>query len=144
MPATTCDRYVPHAGEQLAETAIGESRGNDDAGGSNTSRLQVDERKDEGRESESAQAERRRVGELALRDRSEGTGLELTTEGSVITLSGVDTGKRTVAEASGGLCCVVLLLCHLARVNGGTAILAIAVVFLVIAIRGVWVVGSHV
>jgi hypothetical protein len=73
--------YIPHAREQLNKSTIAKRKSNNEVGRSNTAGLEVDQGEDESSEGESGQAQRRRVGELAVRDLLVQTGLKLTTEG---------------------------------------------------------------
>jgi hypothetical protein len=73
--------YIPHAGQQLDQTTIAKGQPDDDAGIGDVARAHVDAAEHERGQGETAQAERRRVTELALADRPVQTRLELTTEG---------------------------------------------------------------
>lgn len=88
---------LPHACEKLDETAVAKRKGNNDARRRNIARVHVDAREHKRGEGESAEAKRRRVGELALlcRCRPPETGLELTTKGGQPRLIiVVDVGHR--------------------------------------------------
>jgi len=92
-----CSIYVPHAGEKLDETTIGESRTDDKIWLRDTTSAQVDEGQNESGEGESAQTERSWVGELAVGDGPVGTGLEFTTKGRKtdrVASVGVDVCQR--------------------------------------------------
>lgn len=107
-------RNLPHAGEQLNETTITESQSDDNVGSGDVASTHVDAAQHESGERESTQTQRSRVGELALLNRPEQTGLHLTSEGrEVVTLTGVGPGQRTIAKAGGGLGNLVLLVGHL-------------------------------
>lgn len=118
--ARRCDN-LPHTSQQLDETTITESEADDDVGRGKTASTHVDGTQDESRERESAQAERSRVGELAVLNRLVQTGLELTTEGAEASVLGVDLGQRPIAEASSGASNFVLFGRHL-RVNGSAIV----------------------
>lgn len=108
---------LPHTSQQLDETTITESETDDNVGSSKTTSAHVNGTQDESGEGESAQAERSRVGELAVLDRLVQTGLELTTEGTEASVLGVDLGQGPISEARSGASNFVLLGRHL-RVDG--------------------------
>ena len=96
--------YVPHAGEELNKTTIGESNTDDNVGDVQVTGVKVDAREDEGSEGESAETQRSRVGELAFLDWAVETGLEFTTEGRQPGLSsGVDTSHGVVPAVEDSL-----------------------------------------
>lgn len=72
--------YIPHSGEQLHKPTIAKSERNDKVWRRDAPRLEVDQGQHKGGQGESAQAQRRRVGELAVLHALPETGLELTTE----------------------------------------------------------------
>ena len=72
---------LPHAGKQLNETTIAERGANHDIGRSSAACAQVDEREQESGQGESAETERRWVGNLLVLDLFVNTRLEATTEG---------------------------------------------------------------
>ena len=108
---------LPHTSQQLDETTVTESESDDNVGRGDTASVHVDGAQNEGGEGESAQAERSRVGELAFLDGLVQTGLELTTEGTEASLTGIDVSQRPITEASSGASNFVLLSRHL-RLNG--------------------------
>lgn len=57
---------IPHASQQLDQTAVGVGEGNDNVGLLNTASLHVDGRKDKRGQGESAQSQGSGVGELAV------------------------------------------------------------------------------
>ena len=73
--------HVPHASKKLNKTTISKSKRNDNVRSRNAPRFHVDQRQNKSGESESREAKRRRVGELAVRWAVE-TRLKFTTEGS--------------------------------------------------------------
>lgn len=75
------DGHLPHAGEQLDETAVGKGRADDDVGGGGAACAQVDESQQEGGQGESAEAQRGRVGDAAVLELLEQTGLQFTAKG---------------------------------------------------------------
>ena len=94
--------HIPHASKQLHETAVPERRADNQAGPRDAARAQVDEREHERGESESAEAERRRVGELAALRRLVRTGLEFTSEsGQTDRVAGIDVCERVAAVVVG-------------------------------------------
>lgn len=95
-------RHIPHAGEQLNETSIPVGKSNNETRRANAFCVDVDQRQDESRESESTETERSRVGELAVRWAVE-TRLEITTEGSKahLRIVGSDVGKRVATVVVG-------------------------------------------
>ena len=105
-------RYIPHTSQQLDKTTITESRTDDNVRLSDVPSTHVDSRKDESSQGESRQAQRSRVGKLALLDRPVQTGLEFTTERRKTSLSRVDLGQRTVAKAGSSTGNLVLLGGH--------------------------------
>jgi hypothetical protein len=119
--------YIPHAGEQLDKTTVAERQGDDYVGRRDIPCAHVDKTQDESSEGESAQAEGGGIGELAALDRLVQTGLELTTEGGQGGLCGVDVGERSVSEAGGSACDLVLFSGHLglhgSAVGGGAGVL---------------------
>ena len=94
--------YLPHAGQQLDETTITISGGDNDVGRRDVTGFHVDGTQDECGEGESTQAQRSRIAELARVDRLVQTGLELTTEGTEVGLGSVDMRQRAVTKAGGG------------------------------------------
>lgn len=112
---------LPHTSQQLDETTITESETDDNVGSSKTTSAHVDGTQDESGEGESAQAERSRVGELAVLDRLVQTGLELTTEGTEASVLGIDLGQGPISEASSGASNFVLLGRHL-QVDGSSIV----------------------
>jgi hypothetical protein len=99
------DSHFPHASKQLNETTISESQTNDNVVRRDTTGSHVDQTQEESGEGESAETQRRRVGELALLDRLVQTRLEFTSEGAQVGLLGVDVSHGSVAEtrsSSGG------------------------------------------
>lgn len=89
---------LPHAGKKLDETTVSESSTDDDVGVLESTGTQVNARQDESSQSESAQAERCRVGELPSLGGLVETGLEFTTEGRKTNgVPSVDMSKRVAA-----------------------------------------------
>lgn len=94
--------HIPHACEQLNESTISKSEGNDEVRRSNATGLEVDQGEHEGGEGESRQAQRSRVGELPLGDGLVETGLEFTTEGrKACGLAGVGVEEGVSAKVVG-------------------------------------------
>jgi hypothetical protein len=114
------DSHFPHTSEQLDETTITESETDDDVGSGETASAHVDGAQDESGERESAQAERSRVGELAVHHGLVQTGLELTPEWAKASVL-VDVSQRPIAEASSGASNFVLLGRHL-RMDGNSIV----------------------
>lgn len=77
--------HFPHTSKQLHEATIAKRQADNNVGGGDVSRLQVDQAEDEGSQRESRQAERTGVGEFPER-RLVGSNAHLTTEGRVETL----------------------------------------------------------
>jgi hypothetical protein len=75
------EQNIPHTSEKLDKTSIAVGKSNNDAGRTDASCVDVDQRQNEGGKSESRETKRRRVGELAVWWAVE-TRLEFTTEGS--------------------------------------------------------------
>jgi len=73
--------YLPHTSEKLDETSIAVGEGNDNVRMVNILSIEIDERQDEGGESEGGKTKRSRVGEGLLGLAIE-TRLEFTTKGS--------------------------------------------------------------
>ena len=91
-------KYVPHAGQELTQAAIREGRANDDIWLCQTARANVDQAQNKGRQSETAQAERRGIGELAVVGGPVETWLELTTKGwQASRIASVDVRERVPA-----------------------------------------------
>jgi hypothetical protein len=111
--------YVPHAGKQLNETAITESKSDHDVRSRDVPGTDVDSTQHESGEGESAQAERCRIGEFATFNGLVQTGLELSTEGGQRSVHGVDMGEGSVAEACGSAGHLVLFGGQLG-LHGGT------------------------
>lgn len=96
------DESLPHAGEELDETAIPKGQGDYDVGHGDAARVEVDGREHKRGERKGAQTERRRVGELARLDGAVQTGLELTAEGGQASVgAGVDVGHGVVVLVVG-------------------------------------------
>lgn len=74
------EQDVPHAGEELDETSVSEGEGDGDVGRSDAASVEVDARKDEGREGESRKTQWRWVGELSVLVGLPQSGLERATE----------------------------------------------------------------
>lgn len=113
-------RNIPHARTQLNEAAIAKGSADDDVGLGDVGGPHVDAAQHESGQRESAEAQRRRVGELAVLDRV-ATGLGLTTEGRQGSLGRVDSRQRTVAKARSRLGHVLgrHLGSHVGAVGGG-------------------------
>lgn len=99
--------HFPHASKQLNKTTIAESQSDHNVGLSDVARTHVDRAQHESGEGESRQAQRGWVTELAVLDRLVQTGLELTTEGTQLSLSGVDVSERAISEARSSPGCVL-------------------------------------
>lgn len=86
----------------MNESTISKSESNDEVGRGNATGLEVDQGEHEGGEGESRQAQRSRVGELALGDGLVETGLEFTTEGGkTCRLAGVGVEEGVSAKVVG-------------------------------------------
>lgn len=90
MHRTRSRRYIPHAGKQLNDTTVGKGRPDDDVGLGDVTGAHVDAAQHEGGEGEGAEAQRGRVGKLAVLDGAVQAGLEFTSEGGQARLLGVD------------------------------------------------------
>ena len=126
--------YLPHASEQLNKPTISESKTDDDVGCSDSSSADIDERQHKGRQGESAQSQRSRVGELPLCYRSIGTRLEFTSKGRETRLGRVDVGKRSVPKAGSSFGSFMLLMGHLA--SNSIALDCVVVLFVMLRIGG--------
>lgn len=112
-------KYIPHTSQQLDKTTITESQSDNNVGLSDISGTHVDCAQHESGEGESAQAQRSRVTELAALNGLVQTGLELTTEGTELSLSGVDVSQGSITETGSGASDVMLV--GELRLNGGAA-----------------------
>lgn len=117
-PPNSGDQNVPHARKQLHQPSVPKSQSHHNVRHRNTARPHINQPKHESRQSETAQAQWRRIGDLAVLDLLVGTGLELTTEGGQTVVLGVDMGERTISEASGSSGGLVLFVSHLAMHAG--------------------------
>ena len=87
--------HLPHTGEKLDKTTVGESGTNDERWGGDTASSQVDEGEDEGGQGESGETKRSWVGKLAVGGRLVETWLEFTTKGrKTDRVASVDVGER--------------------------------------------------
>lgn len=76
-----CGYYSPHASQELYNTSITKSQGDDNIGSGDTTSLEVDGGEDKGGQGESTEAERGWVGKLAVLNGAIQTRLEFTTKG---------------------------------------------------------------
>lgn len=119
---------IPHACKQLYQASVSKCKTNHYVGRTQTSRTHVDQAQDERGQGESAQAQRRRVGETTVFDLLVKARLELSSKGrqALFATARVDVGKRTVAEASGSFGGLMFLVGHLSV--GTTAAVGLFVV----------------
>jgi len=93
---------IPHASKKLNKTTIRERSTNDKRRLRQAPCAHIDQREQERRQRESAQTQRRRVGELAALGALVGTGLEFTTEGrQTHRVARVDVRERVAAVVVG-------------------------------------------
>lgn len=101
----TSDSHLPHSRQQLDETTVGVSGANHNGRARDAAGAGIDQTQDEGRESESAETEGSRVGELP-EARLVGCGLEGTPpsgkHGGLLSIEG-----STVGNTIGNICVVV-------------------------------------
>ena len=96
--------YVPHAGQELDETAIAKGQGDGDVGSRDTAGVEVDAREDKGGQGKGREAQRGRVGELAVLIGLPQAGLELAAKGWEPGLgSRVDVSERVESPVGGGV-----------------------------------------
>ena len=89
-----CGSYIPHAGQQLHQTAISKGKGDNDVGFEHISGLDVDEGQDEGGQGEGTQPQRGRIGNLAVGGGFVQTRLELSSKGGEpCRLASVEVGE---------------------------------------------------
>src|SRR4051812_9868918 len=93
--------YIPHAGKQLNKTTISKSKTDNNVRRANIPGTDVDSTQHESSQGESAEAQRRRVTELATLNGLVQTGLELSTKGWERRLVDVNVRQRSVSEAGG-------------------------------------------
>lgn len=126
-------KNIPHASKQLHQASVSKGQTDHQIGRTQPPRPHVDQAQDEGGQGESAQAQRRRIGNATVFDLLVETGLEFSSKGrqALFTTGSVDMGKRTVAEASSSFGGLVLLVGHF------TVHTAVAVGFFVVAIGAV-------
>ena len=107
-------KNIPHASQQLHQASISKGQTDHEVGSAQPPCSHVDQTQDEGSQGESAQAQGRRVGNIAVLDLLVETRLELTSEGrqALFATGGVDMSERTVAEASGGFGGLVFVVGH--------------------------------
>lgn len=108
-------KYVPHASKQLHKPTISKSDTDDKVGLGQTTSSHIDQTKDEGSQGESAQAKRCRIGKFAALDLSVQTRLELSSKSrkTLLATACVDMSERTITEARGSFCGVMLFVRHL-------------------------------
>ena len=127
-------KCVPHARKELYQPSIAKGNTDHQVRGAQVSRSHVDQTQDERRQSESAEAKRGWVGDLAVLDLLVHTGLELSSKSRQVRFAdggGVDMRKRTVAETSGSFGGLVLLVGHFPI--HGTAVAMAIQLFIVVA-----------
>ena len=111
---------VPHARKQLNQTSIPKRQPDDDIRLRQSPCPNIDKTEHERRQRKSAQAQRRRVRKLSLRNALICTRLELSSKGGETSrLAGVDVRERSVAKARGSFGCFVLFVRHLAVCSVG-------------------------
>ena len=124
---------VPHAGKELHQTPVSESQSHNNVRRRDTLRPHIDESENESGEGETAETQRRRIGNVPLLDLLVGTRLELTTKGGQTILHGGHMSEGAVSEASGGFGGFVLLVGHLA-----VHAVALFVVETIRSVVGIW------
>ena len=109
-------KHSPHASQQLDQSTVSKSNAHHEIRRTEISRTHVDQTQDESGQRKSAQAQGRRVGNLAVLDLSVGTRLEFSSKGrkTFITAGSIDMSQRPVAKPRCGFCGVMLLGGHVA------------------------------
>ena len=111
---------IPHAGQQLHQTAISKCNAHDKIRRCQTSRAHIDQAQHECGQGESGQTERSGIGETPVLDLLIETRLKLSSKSgeTLSTTGGGDMGERTVTEASGGFGSLMFFMRHFSMGTG--------------------------